>query len=101
MNYKKFQKKKFCFLFFSLESCTVCISIIKQVERLAEKYPEAEFVYIDLEKHEDAKGYFSIFTVPVLLVYSDQKELIREVRFFHFEEIEKKLDKYYNLIFKD
>lgn len=101
MNYSFLKKEKFSFIFFSLPECGVCTSTLGRFEELSLKYKGAKFTYINLAEHPDAKGFFSIFTVPVILVYSEDKELIREARFFHFEEIEKKLDKYYQLIFKD
>ena len=101
MNYKLLTQEKFSFIFFSIPECSVCTSTFGKFEELSRKYKGAKFTYINLTEHPDAKGFFSIFTVPVILVYSEEKELIREARFFHFEEIESKLDKYYQLIFKD
>ena len=68
-------------------------------EELASKYENATFTHIDLNTNEDAKGYFSVFTIPAILVYSEGKEILREARFFNFKEIENFLDRYYKMIF--
>ncbi len=96
--FDRLKEEKFAFIYLSQESCNVC-SVTKPVfEKLAKKYKEATFAHIDLNDYEFAKGYFSVFTIPAILVYSEKKELLREARFFNFEEIEKKLDKYNQLI---
>jgi thiol-disulfide isomerase/thioredoxin len=89
MNYNLIKKDKFSFIFFSIPECKVCTSTLNSFKNLSRKYKGSNFTYIDLSKHSDAKGFFSIFTVPAIIVYSEEKELIREARFFNFEEIEK------------
>lgn len=101
MNYDQLKEGKFSFVYLSKEECSVC-SVTKPIfEKLASKYSQATFTHIDLNINEDAKGFFSVFTIPAILVYSEGKELIREARFFKFEEIEQKLDRYHSMIFQD
>ncbi len=96
--FDRLKEEKFAFIYLSQESCNVC-SVTKPVfENLTKKYQSATFTHIDLNNYEFAKGYFSVFTIPAILVYSEGKELLREARFFNFDEIEQKLDKYYDLI---
>jgi len=100
MNYSQYKEGKFSFVYLSQEQCSVC-SVTKPVfENLAKKYEGSSFVHIDLNINEDAKGYFSVFTIPAILVFSEGKELLREARFFNFGEIEAKLDRYYEMIFE-
>lgn len=99
MEYEELKMKKFSFVYLSQEECSVC-SVTKPIfEELASKYKNATFTHIDLNTNEDAKGYFSVFTIPAILVYSEGKEILREARFFNFKEIEKILDRYYKMIF--
>ena len=100
MNYSQFKEGKFSFVYLSQEECNVC-SVTKPVfENLSKKYSNSSFHHIDLNKYEDAKGYFSVFTIPAILVFSEGKELLREARFFNFGDIEEKLDRYYEMIFE-
>ncbi len=96
--FDKLKEEKFSFIYLSQESCNMC-SVIKPIfENLAKKYKGATFTHIDLNNYEFAKGYFSVFNIPAILVYSEGKELLREARFFNFDQIESKLDKYNQLI---
>lgn len=99
MEYEKLKMQKFGFVYLSQEECSVCSVTQPIFERLANKYENASFTHIDLNVNENAKGYFSVFTIPAILVYSEGKELLREARFFNFKEIEDKLDRYYEMIF--
>lgn len=99
MNYKKLKEGKFSFVYLSKEECNVCSVTKPYFEELAKKYPQSTFTHIDLNINEDAKGYFSIFTIPAILVFSEEKELLREARFFNFSQIEEKLNRNYQMIF--
>lgn len=100
MNYNELINHEFSFVFFSLKECKSCDSNKLFFEKLSEKYTNSIFTQIDLAENENAKGYFSVFTVPTLIVYSHGKEIIREARFFNYIEIESKLTKNYKMIFE-
>ena len=99
MNYDKLKTEKFSFVYLSQDQCSVCNVTQPILEKLASKYKGATFTRIDLNVNEYAKGYFSVFTIPAILVYSEGKELLREARFFNFKEIEERLDRNYEMIF--
>lgn len=98
MNYEKLKEGKFSFVYLSKEECNVCSVTKPMFEKMANKFKGSTFTHIDLNINEDAKGYFSIFTIPAILVYSEGKELAREARFFDFSEIEGRLNRYYEMI---
>jgi len=99
MDYEKLKEGKFSFVYLSKEECNVCSVTKPMFEDMASRFKDSTFVHIDLNVNEDAKGYFSVFTIPAILVYSEGKELVREARFFNFEELEKKLERNYKMIF--
>jgi len=92
-------ENKLSFLFISQPNCSVCHSLLPQVQALIANYPEIRSGYIDAADVTEVAGRFSIFTVPVLLLFVEGKEYIREARIVHMELLEEKIDKIYkNLI---
>ncbi len=86
----------FSFIFISREECGVCHALLPQVEELLRRFPEIQLGHIDAGLVEDIAGHLMVFTVPVLLLFVDGKEYIREARFVHMEMLEEKISKIYN-----
>lgn len=59
------------------------------------EFPQIEKRLVDAEALPELSGFLSIFTVPVLLLFADGKEMMREARFVHVEEFKKKVHKIY------
>lgn len=84
------------FVFISREECGVCHALLPQVEELLQRVPEIQLGHIDAGMVEEIAGKLMIFTVPVLLLFVDGKEYIREARFVHMEMLEEKISKIYH-----
>ncbi|WP_156290305.1 thioredoxin family protein [Oceanobacillus salinisoli] len=89
------QDNTLSFLYISRPNCSVCHGLLPQVQALLEKYPEIQLGHINTEAVEAVAGRFNIFTVPVLLLFVEGKEFIREARIVHMDLLEDKLDKIY------
>lgn len=89
------QQHELAFLFISRSNCSVCHGLLPQVQTLMEKYPEIQTGHVNAEEVEAIAGRFSIFTVPVLLLFVDGKEYVREARIVHMDQFESKIDKIY------
>jgi thiol-disulfide isomerase/thioredoxin len=83
------------FLYISRPDCSVCHGLMPQVQQLMTKYPKIQLGHIDVKVVEAVAGRFSIFTVPVLLLFVEGKEYIREARIVHMDLLEDKMDKIY------
>ena len=83
------------FLYISRKDCTVCQALLPKVQTLMEDYPQISPAYIDADIVEEVAGKFSVFTVPVLLLFVEGKEYIREARIVHLDLLKEKLDKIY------
>ncbi|WP_163969337.1 thioredoxin family protein [Oceanobacillus halotolerans] len=88
-------KHTLAFLYITRPNCSVCHGLKPQVLQLMEKYPEIQLGSIDTLEVEEVAGYFSIFTVPVLLLFVEGKEYVREARIVHMDLYEEKLDNIY------
>lgn len=83
-------------LFISQTGCSVCHGLLPQVQELLEDYPEVQMGHINADQLEAITGHYSIFTVPVILLFVDGKEYLREARIVHMDLFEEKLSKIYN-----
>ncbi|WP_408006152.1 thioredoxin family protein [Pseudalkalibacillus sp. A8] len=85
------------FLYISRTNCSVCHALLPQVKEMMTKYPEIELAHVNADYLEEIAGHLSIFTVPVLLLYVDGKETIREARFVQIEQLDRKLNRIYEM----
>lgn len=83
------------FLYISQPNCSVCHGLFPQVQALMTTYPEIHLGHINAAEVTEVAGRFSIFTVPVLLLFIEGKEYIREARIVHMQLLEEKIDKIY------
>src|SRR5690625_2241139 len=73
-------ENQLAFLYISRNNCSVCHSLLPQVGELMEKFPAIEPGHIVADDVEAVAGRFSVFTVPVLLLFVGGKEYVREAR---------------------
>lgn len=92
------EENQFSFLYISRENCSVCHTLLPQVKEVVLRFPKIQFAFINADDVEEIAGHFSIFTVPAMLLFIDGKEYIREARFVHIDELEKKINKLYHLV---
>jgi thiol-disulfide isomerase/thioredoxin len=86
---------RLAFLYISQPNCSVCHGLLPQVEELMTSFPEIMLGSINALEVEAVAGKFSVFTVPVLLLFVEGKEYIREARIVHMDLFEDKLHKIY------
>ncbi|RIU91903.1 thioredoxin [Oceanobacillus picturae] len=82
-------------LYISREGCSVCHGLLPQVESLLADYPRIETAHIETNEVPDVAGRFNIFAVPVILLFVQGKEYLREARIVHMDLFEEKLNKIY------
>jgi hypothetical protein len=63
------------------------------------EFPLIQTNQADAERIAELAGALSLFTVPVLLLFIDGKEALREARFVHLEEFKRKIGKMYEAFF--
>lgn len=104
IDYKGLVSEKFSFIYiYSGQNNCDCVEnlMLSKLENFSKLFKGSRFHAIDLENNPEVTGEFSVFATPTLLVYSHGKELLRYTRFFHMEEIKKRLDKYHQMIFHE
>lgn len=63
-------------------------------------YPKVKSVKIDINHSPSLCAEFSVFISPTILLFTQGKETLRESRFIVLNELEKNINRYYNLIFE-
>ncbi len=82
--------KEFVIIYVSMPLCSVCHADKPRVDKLASQYG-IECIEIDGEEMAEARGYFNLFTAPVVLIYFDGREFHRQARIIDFAELEYRL----------
>ncbi|MBG9769712.1 thioredoxin family protein [Bacillus vallismortis] len=91
------KQHQFSFIYISRPGCTVCHAVLPQLRLLLDQFPKIALGHINADEVEEVAGRFSVFTVPVLLLFVDGTEFLREARFVHFEQLEERLKRVYQL----
>lgn len=91
------QQHSLSFIYISRPDCSVCHALLPQILELMEQFPHIQLGHVNADAVEEIAGKFSIFTVPVLLLFVDGKEYIREARMVHLEPYKQKISKIYEL----
>lgn len=89
------EKNDLAFLYITMPNCSVCQGLQPQMEEMFTKYPKIATRTIDASEVKEIAGKFNIFTAPVLLLFVEGKEYIREARIVHTEAFEEKVSRIY------
>jgi len=84
-------------LYFSTDSCNVCIVLKPKIIETINKYNIINFVYINIEKNSDLAAKYSVFAVPTIILIIDGKEYQRFNRNLSIDKFAELIDRYYNL----
>lgn len=85
------QDHTFSFVYVSRQDCSVCHAILPKLRQLLEQFPRISLGHIQGEAVGEIASRYLIFTAPVLLLFVEGKEHLREDRFVLFGALEKKL----------
>lgn len=85
------ETNELAFIFISKPNCSVCESLLPQIERVMEQYPSIKTALINTEVVPEVAGHFNIFTVPVLILFYQGKEYLREARIVPIQPFNEKI----------
>ncbi|MCM8712000.1 thioredoxin family protein [Clostridium sp. SYSU_GA19001] len=87
-------------VYFGSNTCNVCNAIESKVQELLKNYPKIKSSKIDVEKYLEISAAYNVFTIPVILVFIEGKEMLREARYISIQDVKNKLERYYNVLFE-
>ncbi len=70
--------------------CCVCHADMPRVEKLAEEFGFLA-VHIDVSEVPEAAGQLTVFTVPAVLLFYEEKEYHREARIIDFSMLRRRM----------
>lgn len=79
--------EKMVLLYISRRNCSVCHALLPQVKGVLEEFQDIKSIHADAEEIPEIAGEFSIFTVPVVILFVEGKEMFRKARFVPIDEL--------------
>ncbi|MFC7322804.1 thioredoxin family protein [Halobacillus campisalis] len=95
---KHVSQKALSLVYISQPGCSVCHSLLPQVEELLQDFPHVDPIHVDSREIKDIAGEYTVFTVPVVILLSEGKELARMARFVPIGDLRQQLNKYSRFI---
>ena len=87
-------------VYFSHDRCNVCKTLKPKInEHFSEHFTEMKRVYVNTEDNPEIVGKYSIFSVPVILVFFDGRETYRKARSIGVLELAELVERPYSMIF--
>ena len=99
LNYEEFLniiKSEIVLIIAKTKTCVVCKPISEKLKIFMKDYPTIPSYELYLEDIEMFQGQQLVFTVPTILVFSNEKEILRESRFIDFSKLERLFNLYLN-----
>ncbi|GAA0307111.1 thiol-disulfide isomerase/thioredoxin [Gracilibacillus halotolerans] len=87
------RNNKLALLYISKNGCSVCHSLYPQIEDILNEFPMISFGYTVVDDFPQIAGRFLVFTAPVILLFVDGEEYLREARIVHLNQFYEKLKK--------
>lgn len=88
-------------LYFGSDTCGVCNSMMPKIEKMLESYQEIKSVKVEPENSLELSAKYNVFTIPVIILFIQGKETIREARIISIENLEQKISRYYKLFYEN
>ena len=77
--------------YFTHPDCGVCGVIKPKIEKLLDKYPEIKGYNSSLADDPKIAGQLTLYSVPALLLYMENKEVLREGKYIVMDVLEPKI----------
>lgn len=91
------ENKKLILVFGKGTNCSVCHAVENRVNTdLLEKFSNLDVYYVNIDDNPLFRGNHLVFSVPTLMLFDNDKEILRESRIINFTQLEKVLNLYFN-----
>lgn len=85
---------KFVMIYFSSNGCNVCENIMPRLEEILIKYSKIVSGHVEVQNLASVASVFSVYTIPTIVLFLEEKEVLKQVRFINFMELEEQIKRY-------
>ncbi len=86
-------------VYFSAPTCSVCQALKpKLIKAVDENFKDFMIISIDTSANQEIAAYFSVFTIPTILVFLDSKEFLRKSRHMSIDEVVDTIKRPYDIM---
>ena len=86
-------------IYFTGMDCGACEAIKFKVESILQTLPKIKSGEINGEKNPELAAKYDVFSLPIFLLFVEGKETIRIGRNVDLLELERNIERYYEMIF--
>lgn len=88
------KENKFVMVYFSSDGCNVCDDISPRIEEILKKHPNVVLGEVEVQNLPSVASVFGIFTIPTIIIFLEEKEIVRQGRYINFLELEEKIQRF-------
>lgn len=87
-------------IYFYNTSCSSCEVLRPKIRAMVnESFPEIKFEEINAQEYPGITAEAAVYASPTIIAYFEGKESIRESRYISVQQLEEKIERYYNMLF--
>lgn len=94
-------ENELAFIYITMPNCSVCHGLLPQIEAMFKQFPNIATRQVDAAEVQEIAGRFEIFTAPVLLLFVDGKEYLREARIVQTAKLEAQVKRLYENFYEN
>lgn len=88
------RENKFVMVYFSSYGCNVCDEISPRIEEILKRYTNIVLGEVEVQNLPSVASVFDIFTIPTIIIFLEEKEIVRQGRYINFLELEEKIQRF-------
>ena len=86
-------------VYFGSPTCGICHDMEPKLEQLMQNYPAIHTAKIEPESLPAIAANYQVFSIPVLILFIEGKETLREAGIISLNTLEESISRYYNLFY--
>ena len=88
----KIKEEKYFLLYVSINNCNICQIDMPKVEKIVNEQNFTAYHIIEASEIPEAVGQLSLFSVPVVILFYEGREIHRQAKIIDFEELNYRME---------